>query len=382
VKKWILYVLCIAGLVAVNQAMADVVASKVIAHCQDQGNDFANDPKWLFGEKVMGQTFIPSKDKISLLRATVYRRTDGGAYTGNANLEIRLWKCKDGYDATKNSQPVLFVTDEKKPAFANRFYFPMSANLEPGKPYYLEFSVPMAPENCYYYAYQYQGNFYPAGEYSVNGTIWAGSDLNFTTYYPVELAKGQMQTISGQPEVLEVQFSGKVDPATTKAFLSGPSGIVKTSASYGENTAYLGPLTLPAYAAEKTAYKLTVQSKGDNGTWQTAEYPFTCERTGIDPVTDIKATADDNGVTLTWKASPAAAEYRIYRFTESGKTPGRGEKFIGRIKADQTTYQDPAKDKNGKDLLSKGTTYYYEVLALDKTLSKTGLSTEKEIAIP
>lgn len=382
-KRWFPYLLCLVGLIGVNPAAADVVPDKVVMHCQDQGNYFSNDPKWLFGERVVGQSFIPSKKRFSFLRAIVYRRTDGGAYTGKANLEIRLWKCKESYAATKNSLPLLSTTDEKKPAFADRFYFPMNVDVDQGEPYYFEFSVPLAPENCYYYNYQYQGNFYPAGEYSVNGQIWAGCDFNFTTYYPVELSKGQMQATDGLPEILEVRFSDQIIPANIRTLISGPSGIIKAKTSYGDdNTAYLGPLTLPAYNSGKSAYKLIVQIKGESGSWQNFEYPFTYELPVIEPATDVKATADESGVTLTWKPSPSAAEYRIYRFTESGKMLDRATRFIARVKGDQTSYQDPAKNKDGKALLGKGVTYYYRVLALDKSLSKTGLSQEKEVAIP
>ena len=137
-KRWFPYLLCLVGLIGVNPAAADVVPDKVVMHCQDQGNYFSNDPKWLFGERVVGQSFIPSKKRFSFLRAIVYRRTDGGAYTGKANLEIRLWKCKESYAATKNSLPLLSTTDEKKPAFADRFYFPMNVDVDQGEPYYFE----------------------------------------------------------------------------------------------------------------------------------------------------------------------------------------------------------------------------------------------------
>ncbi|HAH87643.1 MAG TPA: hypothetical protein DCL60_09780 [Armatimonadetes bacterium] len=386
-KKWMMVVLCLIGIVAASQAGADVVPNKVIAHCQDQGNYFANDPKWLFGERTVGQSFTPSKDKLSLLSAKIYRRKpdfqDSGSFAGNANLEIRLWECKENYAATKNSQPLFSTTDEKKPAFADNFYFPMNVNTKPGTPYYFEFSVPLAPEKCYYYWYQYGGSFYPGGDFTINGARWGTCDFNFTTYYPVEISKGQEKSMDGLPEILEIQLSGKVNSAGIKAMLSGPSGIIKAKTSYGDdNTVYLGPLTLPAYNPGKSAYKLIVQIKGESGNWQNFEYPFTYELPAIEPATDVKATANDSGVTLTWKPSPSAAEYRIYRFTESGKMLGRATRFIARVKGDQTSYQDPAKNKDGKALLEKGITYYYRVLALDKSLSKTGLSQEKEIAIP
>ncbi|GEM_PF-1338368 len=382
-KKWMTVVLCLIGIAAASQAGADVVPNKVIAHYQDQGNCFSNDPKWLFGEGVVGQSFTPSKDKLSILRAVVYRRKDDGAYTGDANLEIRLWECKENYAATKNSQPLLFITDEKKPAFADNFYFPMNVNTKPGTPYYFEFSVPLAPEKCYYYWYQYGGDLYPDGDFTINGARWGSCDFNFTTYYPVEISKGQEKSMDGLPEILEIQLSGKVEPANIRAMLSGPSGIIKAKTSYGDdNTFYLGTLTLPVYNLGKLSYKLIVQIKGESGSWQNFEYPFTYELLAIEPATDIKAAADENGVMLTWKPSSSAAEYRIYRFTESGKMLGRATQFIARVKGDQTSYLDPAKNEDGKVLLGKGVTYYYRVLALDKSLSKTGLSQEKEIAIP
>ncbi|MFA5646555.1 MAG: hypothetical protein WDA18_09455 [Candidatus Ratteibacteria bacterium] len=277
-RKRLFFTLIVLILCAARLLVAEVTLEKVIVHCKDQENKVSNDPKWIYGETNIGQTFIPSKNFVSYLRAIIYRQlTLPGTFKGDAHLEIRLWECKENYNSTKKSLPIVFTTDQQKPAFAERYYFLVNGKVEAGKPYYFEFSSPMAPERCYYFWYQYRGDPYPKGDYVVNGQRRANCDLNFTTFYPVELKNGQI--LNDLPVIFEVHLSEKVALEGCKIFISGPTGTVTGKVSGGTDAVvYLGPLDLDTYELRRIEYRLMIQVKNEKGEWQNFTIPFVYEK--------------------------------------------------------------------------------------------------------
>lgn len=274
------------SLLLTKPAGSEITVEKIIAHCPDQENILHNDPKWIWGTETRGQIFVPSQSHISYLRVNIRRiKEKVGKVTpfqGEASLELRLWKCRADYKATTESLPLVFTTDTQPVPFTGKTYFLVDKDVEPGKPYYFEFSVPMAPAPCYYYWYQYQGNPYSKGTYIVNGNPRGGCALDFTTYYPLELKNGEVLNVS--PALFEVRFSEKVVPENLRMFISGPSGVIAGRISAGEkNTAYLEPLKpLSSYALNRVDYRLIIQVKTEKDEWRNFSIPFVYEKPSVE----------------------------------------------------------------------------------------------------
>jgi len=252
----------------------------VTAHVPDQSNTKRNDPKWLKGKATAGQSFVPTSNMISFLYVNIFaaslenkfvtkheRKKDDG-------LRLRLIELKDVQ--TQETEAIFCPVST---TIGGKDFFEINKPLTPQTPYYFEFSVAPESQDTFYYWIQYGGNNYQAGDVYLNGKKWTGSDLGFTTYYPVKLDE-KNTIIEKLPEIFEIHFTKNLDKNKVNVFISGPCGISKGKKTWkGDDIIFLGPVELKTYSLAEVAYRLYVSYfDEDDKKYKTVTIPFTYKR--------------------------------------------------------------------------------------------------------
>jgi hypothetical protein len=269
-----------AGLSAVSIFAENNPVEFAIAHVPDQSNTKRNDPKWLNGNSTLGQSFVPQSNKISLLYAKIFAASEKNGKvkrlekTGKDKLLFRLIELKN-VNAVSESNPI----SPRAISIGKKDFFEINKDLAAGMDYYFEFYPLPESKTAFYFWFQYRGDPYPDGDIYMNGKKWIGSDLEFTSYYPVRLEL-KNNNIKKLPEIFEIHFAKKMDKNKVNVFISGPCGIVKGPKTWhGKKVIYLGPMELKDYSLPSVTHKLYISYLDEkNKKYKTVVIPFVCKK--------------------------------------------------------------------------------------------------------
>ncbi len=274
-KKWLL--LFAISFIAASPSFGVNPVKKVVFHCPDQSNWVTNDSKKVFGEGSLGQTFTPEQAQLSFFRVGAVKNPANFKMINpdeSAALELRLWKCGQDYQKTKENLPLALVRENQGLWMGNSLYFKVDSAIAPHAPYYAELTAFATPQPCYSILWNYQGDHYPMGDLVQGNLRWGNSDLSFSSCYPVELQ--QNGKLAAAPELVEINFDQDMDAEKTNATLelAGQKSPPVSKIWQGKTQMYLAVGKI-AGNSEPLSGVIKINSVTAGGTEESNEIPFT-----------------------------------------------------------------------------------------------------------